>query len=700
MRIPSGVTDQGFYFVAVDATDLKTRETGLSSFTVYRERNNGTATAMTTPTVTEADATNMPGVYFLLCDEDMTIGAGNDEEVMAFHITQASMAPVTREIELYRPKITAGETVDVTSGAVDAVTLVATTTTNTDMLTAATVNAQVDLALADIHLDHLMAAAAADVVVDGSVIAHIVSATEDWSTFVPSTDSLQALRAWIGDGTNLAEAGGTGDQLTGIAAVGDVTNLSNLPTIPSNWVTAAGIAADALTAIEDEIWDAPLTGAAHNDPTSAGRRLRTLQDFGVYEGGYVWLDTVNGTAGTTDYENGTVNLPTNLIASALTIRASVGLPGIHVLPASSFSFGATVSNFEFKGHAYTVDLDSRACDNTLIEGATVTGTYTGNPIFKNCLINGTITGPGATFIDCRFTGARLEINGTDGYLLHNPRGETPGSTASLIIDFNSTAGADCSLRNASLGIQIEGMVATNEMTCEGTGSLTEGTVTAGSPDIRGNWKMNSITNLTPVEEANINATNINTEADTALSDIKLDHLIAVADGDDPVDGSIIAHLASATEDWSTFVPSDDSLEAIRVRGDAAWTTGAGGDPWSTALPGAYGAGTAGGVLGAWKDGERLDLIQDIIAVDTTTDIPALIAALNNIAAADVLAAGDIDGYTLEEALKLSLAALTGVLAGAATTTITIEAADDSKTRLTTTVDSDGNRSAVVRDETG
>ena len=56
------------------------------------------------------------------------------------------------------------------------------------------VNAEMDTSLTDIHLDHLMPAAAADVIVDGSVIAHMVSATEDWSSFVPSTDSLQAIR--------------------------------------------------------------------------------------------------------------------------------------------------------------------------------------------------------------------------------------------------------------------------------------------------------------------------------------------------------------------------------------------------------------------------------------------------------------------------------------------------------------------------
>lgn len=115
MRIASGTTDQYIYFVAVDATDFVTRETGLSSFTVYRSRDGGTAAAMTTPTINETDATNMPGVYELLLDEDTTVAAGNDTEEMALHITHAGMAPVTRTIELYRPKITVGNTLSVES---------------------------------------------------------------------------------------------------------------------------------------------------------------------------------------------------------------------------------------------------------------------------------------------------------------------------------------------------------------------------------------------------------------------------------------------------------------------------------------------------------------------------------------------------------------------------------------------------------
>ena len=116
MRIPSGVTDQYIYFIALDATDFVTPETGLSSFTVYRSRNGGTATAYTTPTITEVSSANMPGWYKLLLDEDMTIDSGDDSQEVALHITATGMAPARRVFELYRPKATAGQTLTVASG--------------------------------------------------------------------------------------------------------------------------------------------------------------------------------------------------------------------------------------------------------------------------------------------------------------------------------------------------------------------------------------------------------------------------------------------------------------------------------------------------------------------------------------------------------------------------------------------------------
>ena len=86
-----------------------------------------------------------------------------------------------------------------------------------------------------------------------------------------------------------------------------------------------------------------------------------------------------------------------------------------------------------------------------------------------------------------------------------------------------------------------------------------------------------------------------------------------------------------------------------------------------------------------------------------TDNAALataVAALNDISVVDILAGGDVDGFTVEETLKLVLASVAAKLSGAATTTITIRAADDSKDRITATVDANGNRSAVTLDATG
>jgi len=63
-----------------------------------------------------------------------------------------------------------------------------------------------------------------------------------------------------------------------------------------------------------------------------------------------------------------------------------------------------------------------------------------------------------------------------------------------------------------------------------------------------------------------------------LDEIKLDHLVAVADTDDPVNNSIMAKIAASDGDWSGFDNSTDSLEAIRDRGDADWSSGGATNP--------------------------------------------------------------------------------------------------------------------------
>lgn len=63
---------------------------------------------------------------------------------------------------------------------------------------------------------------------------------------------------------------------------------------------------------------------------------------------------------------------------------------------------------------------------------------------------------------------------------------------------------------------------------------------------------------------------VNTECDTALSDVDLDHLIQVsAEAEEPTDGSYLDQVMHKNAS-QTFDAATDSLEAVRDRGDAAW----------------------------------------------------------------------------------------------------------------------------------
>lgn len=118
---------------------------------------------------------------------------------------------------------------------------------------------------------------------------------------------------------------------------------------------------------------------------------------------------------------------------------------------------------------------------------------------------------------------------------------------------------------------------------------------------------------------------------------------------------------------------DEDIVAAHTTADTAGfklaAAGGAADPWSTALPGAYGAGTAGEILGDWKNAGRLDTILDTIATDTTTDIPASIAALNDPTPAaiadavlDEALSGHITAGTLGKALADVETDVTAILA--------------------------------------
>ncbi len=198
--------------------------------------------------------------------------------------------------------------------------------------------------------------------------------------------------------------------------------------------------------------------------------------------------------------------------------------------------------------------------------------------------------------------------------------------------------------------------------------------------------------------------------DGGLTQIAIDGATVVINFDGITGNHMVTIDTSAHADYAV-----GSEYAVRIEGTTV--DGATINAWI----GAFSIERAGGALAIAKliqaavitNAAGADVAADIIAMKAETvlivadtnelqadDVPGLIAALNNITAAAVLAAGDIDGFTLEEALKLIAAALAGKASGLATTTAIYRAADDSKARITATVDAVGNRSAVTTDVTG
>lgn len=775
MRIPSGVTDQYIYFVAVDSTDFTTRETGLSSFTVYRSRNGGAAAAMTTPTINETDATNMQGDYELLLDEDMTIDAGDDAQEMIFHITHAGMATVTRAIELYRPKITAGSTLGIeTDGDLTKVNLCANTTladtvttltnktgfslaaTGLDLvlktatgavaiaaavwdrvLTGATHNIATsagrrlrniqdfgiyDMAsvwvdevagqstgtvdgedatvtnrandfdnaqtvAASVNLDHIhvqngnaitltatlngyqvwgevftLALGGQDVgqcEINNATISGVATGTTPrfrdclvGATTLPPSDLFNCgvghsggtltlgsagayrlircysdvagasapvidmnslgvgttleLRGWFGGITlnnlttnHTVTLDGTYGTITlnGADAAVEIRGIykalaNNLTGSPA--VTGAGIEG----AVEDAVWDEVLSGATHNVTNSAGKRLRDIQEQAGYEGGAVWVDTVNGAAGTENFINGTVNNPVDSIASAKTIADSIGLSAFRVLTGSEITLAQTFTSYLFEGFGYQVHAGGQELGGCRFVRAKFDGIFTAaTPVtFSFVLFNGNTTfAANSSLLDCAFGAFTFTL--PVGSVLGIDTVSATSNGAFPTFEFGDAVGnTDLVLRNWSGPIKVESMgdTGTDTVSLSGNGEFIEGTCAGGTAYLRGHFFTTSLTNITLASDnARIDALKINAECDTALTD--------------------------------------------------------------------YAASTHS-AAGVW---------------DLTDGIEA--------------------SWTPRMALRVIAAACAGKLSGAASTTNTIRSIIDGKDRITATVDGDGNRSAVVLD---
>lgn len=422
-----------------------------------------------------------------------------------------------------------------------------------------------------------------------------------------------------------------------------------------------------VAAIADGVWDEVLTGATHNVANSGARRLRSLQEAGAYSGGAIYIDTVNGAAGTTDFENGTDTNPVSTIADANTLAASLGISKFVVLPGSTITFAATQTNQTFEGENWTLALGGQSIVGSTIKGATVSGVASGTGAtqrFEHCIMNACSHIKGTHILTSSIAGTQTVAEAGDFFLDRCHSGIA--GTATWIWEFGDAIGnTNLNVRNYSGGIQLESMgdTGTDTASIEGQGQIVEGTCVGGAVTIRGMFTTSGITNITLTDNARIDTAQINAQADLAITDAGLDHLVSAAVvGADVTDNSIVAQLVSksATADWDSYVNTTDSLEA-NIDGQA--TNAQIADAvWDEAAAGHVAAGSMGEQIGTDIDAILVDTAEIGAAGAGLTAIPGIVSLHSG--TADAGAAGTIDletgvASTTDDLYNGALIALTG-----------------------------------------
>lgn len=317
-------------------------------------------------------------------------------------------------------------------------------------------------------------------------------------------------------------------RLAELAAANLPTDIAAIPTTKTGYALSAtgldaiGQAATGMIEIAKAIWDRVLTAGTHDIGSSAGRRLRVVQSVG-YEGGCIWIDTINGAAGTDDYENGTVDNPVNTLADAITLSASVGILRFCLAPGSSISLSQAFDGYMFIGRGWTLALNSQNVSNSIFVGATVSGICSGAsgaPQFLDCFI-GTVTVPPCRMIACGILNG-ITAQAAGDFFFDSCYSEVAG-TGAPSFDFGAALGNEgLNLRHYSGGIEIKNMggAGTDNMSLEGHGQLIiNANCSAGTVAIRGNFTVtdNASGALTLSEDARYDTGQVNAQVVDGLA---------------------------------------------------------------------------------------------------------------------------------------------------------------------------------------
>jgi len=191
------------------------------------------------------------------------------------------------------------------------------------------------------------------------------------------------------------------------------------------------------------------------------------------------------------------------------------------------------------------------------------------------------------------TGGGTTAYGADGTVYYTPTQAETNYTAFVVIA-NKASCFSASITVVTTATAVSGTVdvgaisgdataADNiELDYDGTGYAKANSTIGTATDVTNGVTASTVTDKTGYSISgtkttldalnDVSTAEVNTQVDTALSDIGLDHLVSASvSGTDITDNSIIAYMVSksATADWDSFVNTTDALEALADAGGDA-----------------------------------------------------------------------------------------------------------------------------------
>lgn len=372
-----------------------------------------------------------------------------------------------------------------------------------------------------------------------------------------------------------------------------------------------------------------------------------VNTVGSYERGRVWLDTVNGVAGTVSDFNGTVGNPVSNIADANVIATAKGLSEFQIVGPSSFTFAAAQQGQGFYGNHWTLAMGGQDLANTVISGAAVSGIAVGAtaPTFERCHI-GDITVPPSHFDSCSLEGT-ITAGSAGDFLFEDCKSGIAGSTTPKF-----SFGQFLNASNARFGPYSGGMEF--EYAGEGTGTYNISVETDGQVLFNANCSASTIAELRGLHTLTNNASGLTINDDARVDAAQI--LNAITSDQTKFQG---ADVPAILEDTATTIPAliaalnNLSQAQAEAACDAAFAT------WDPPTEAEMDAAHA--LLATLAAQTVIDGNVDSILVDTGTDIPATLGL-----PADIDLATDIANVKTDTAAVLDDTGTSGVVVASLT----------------------------------